>query len=70
MIRIESGIKNARNIKHIPAVNRATVVPLLVVASISRNLSIKESDATTEAMTPRSYPYKNEPKEANRATKN
>jgi hypothetical protein len=54
----------------LPPVKRATTVPLFVEPSDSRNLWTKESEATTEAMTPRSYPYRNEPNEANRATKN
>jgi hypothetical protein len=37
-----------------PPVKRATTVPLFVEPFDSRNLRTKESEATTEAMTPRS----------------
>jgi hypothetical protein len=39
---------------NLPPVKRATTVPLFVEPFDSRNLWTKESEATTEAMTPRS----------------
>jgi hypothetical protein len=39
---------------NLPPVKRATTVPLFVEPFDSRNLWAKESEATTEAMTPRS----------------
>lgn len=39
----------------LPAVKRATMVPLRVVLSVVKNFPSKTSPATTEAITPKSY---------------
>lgn len=55
--------------KH-PPVKSATTVPLREWASAWRNSDLKDLDATTSAITPRSYPYKNEPSDAKLAMRN